>query len=68
MRQIILTKSEKEIILKAIYHIHSDNGDYYEGIHMLCALIGLRPPYILTNELQQLSLKQIKISKDLQSI
>ena len=59
-----MTQKEKELILKAIHQIHSDDGDYYEGIHMLCELIGLHSPYVLMNKLEQISLDRIKISAE----
>jgi hypothetical protein len=59
-----MTQKEKELVLKAIHQIHSDDGDYYEGIHLLCELIGLQSPYVLMDKIQQVSLDKIKISAE----
>jgi len=56
--------SEKEIILRAIHELHSDNGDYCKGIYMLCDLIELKTPYVIFDGVHQINLSGSKLKKN----
>lgn len=56
--------SEKEIILRAIHELHSSDGDYYKGIYMLCDLIELKTPYIISDGIHQINISGLKLNKN----
>jgi hypothetical protein len=56
--------SEKEIIFKAVHEIHCSDGDYQKGIHMLCELIGLKKPYIISDGVHQVDLTGLKLGNN----
>ena len=59
-----MLESEKDIILRAIHEIHCTDGDYHRGLEMLCDLIGLKKPYIISNGIYQISIEECNRKED----